>query len=696
MSDQLAELKARLMAVIDSYKQFNKELPAELKTAVNQTLGTQQTTPNKDGQTQPNKDGQTQQPAANQLPDQSAATADFIKKFGNVTPSAKAQGAKNPKQLEGLKSQMGNINAAATKHGINPALIAGMMSRETGGEEGAGYKSLKEFGITPKQQLDIMQGKLKAQGAEAHQIKQDEFVLLTTSPLAKFPGLNDTEKCWGDAKAQGYGPMQLDYGYNSSKILKVLMKSTPAERDTAAIDTCTGLLATYLKMMKKKYPQATEAEQLRAAMAAYNKGPNVDINNPDAGTAGGDYSKDVVERMAVLQGTDLFKGGANPNPQQQTNPEQPNQQTNPQQPAAKTISDSVGEKGKNNPADVTLVKTLLNNFGAGLDPANINCGPSTIAAIKKFQQEKAGLQNPDGLISPNGQTWKALNGQAPAGNNQTNPQQPVTPSKSITASVGEGGENKPEDVLLVKTLLNKFYNSFNLADANTNTKVGPTTIGVIKKFQQEKVGSANPDGRIDAGGKTWKVLNGETPAVTTGGNQQQPAGNGNGAKPGWLTKAESQKGISEKEAKNYEIINGYFKSCGLKFGDGGIESPTKTAWCAAFVSWCLKNSGNSALSSYDGVRAKSYADYGQSTKDGKPAYGAIAVCKTAYGHHVGIVVGRNGDSIVLLGGNQGDQVKNSGFPLNTFIGFRFPSNYTAPAEAYNLNGSEASDAGTTR
>lgn len=600
--DQLAELKARLMAVIDSYKQFNKELPAELKTAVNQTLGTQQATPN--------KDGQTQQPAANQLPDQSAATADFIKKFGNVTPSAKAQGAKNPKQLEGLKSQMGNINAAATKHGINPALIAGMMSRETGGEEGAGYKSLKEFGITPKAQLDIMQGKLKAQGAEAHQIKQDEFVLLTTSPLSKFPGLNDTEKCWGDAKAQGYGPMQLDYGYNSSKILKVLMKATPAERDTAAIDTCTGLLATYLKMMKKKYPQATEAEQLRAAMAAYNKGPNVDIKNPDSGTAGGDYSKDVVERMVVLQGTDLFKGGANPNPQQQTtpnqqtnpNPEQPNQQTNPQQPAAKTLSDSVGEKGKNNPADVTLVKTLLNKFGAGLDPANTNCGPTTIAAIKKFQQEKAGFQNPDGLISPNGQTWKALNGQAPANN---------------------GG--------------------------NQNT-----------------------------------------------GNQQQPAGNGNGAKPGWLTKAESQKGISEKEAKNYEIINGYFKSCGLKFGDGGIESPTKTAWCAAFVSWCLKNSGNSALSSYDGVRAKSYAGYGQSTKDGKPAYGAIGVCKTAYGHHVGIVVGRNGDSIVLLGGNQGDQVKNSGFPLNTFIGFRFPSNYTAPAEAYNLNGSEASDAGTTR
>ncbi len=77
--------------------------------------------------------------------------------------------------------------------------------------------------------------------------------------------------------------------------------------------------------------------------------------------------------------------------------------------AAKTISDTVGENGKNKPEDVLLIKSLLNKFGAGLDPKNTNCGPQTIAAIKKFQQEKAGLKNPDGLISPNGTTWRALN-----------------------------------------------------------------------------------------------------------------------------------------------------------------------------------------------------------------------------------------------------------------------------------------------
>ncbi len=131
--------------------------------------------------------------------------------------------------------------------------------------------------------------------------------------------------------------------------------------------------------------------------------------------------------------------------------------------------------------------------------------------------------------------------QTPAANqqpNQTTPAdaaKPVTASKTISGSVGDKGDNKPEDVLLVKTLLNKFYKAFNIADANTNTKVGATTIGVIKKFQQEKVGSANPDGRIDVSGKTWKVLNGETPPIANNEGTQQPPATNNG-KP--LTAAE--------------------------------------------------------------------------------------------------------------------------------------------------------------
>jgi len=285
------------------------------------------------------------------------------------------------------------------------------------------------------------------------------------------------------------------------------------------------------------------------------------------------------------------------------------------------------------------------------------------------------------------------NNSQPAKNEQTNPA-PVTASKAITGSVGDKGQNKPEDVLLVKTLLNNFIKAFNLADTNTNTKVGPTTIGVIKKFQQEKVGLANPDGLIEVGGKTWKVLSGATPPIANnGGNQQAPAGNGTGSKPAWISKAESFKGISERDPKQYETIHNFFKACGLKFGDGGIVNPSATAWCAAFVSYCLKNGGQSALTGYAGVRALEYAKYGTATKDNKPAYGAIGVMSRG---HVGFVVGRNGNKIALLGGNQGNGCNVSNFNVSEFSAFRFPSGYNPPAEAYNLNGVDAGEGGAIR
>jgi LAS superfamily LD-carboxypeptidase LdcB len=112
-------------------------------------------------------------------------------------------------------------------------------------------------------------------------------------------------------------------------------------------------------------------------------------------------------------------------------------------PTSKIISDTVGENGKNKPEDVLLIKTLLNKFGAGLDLKIANCGPKTIEAIKNYQKTKAGLKNPDGLISPNGTTWKALNGSAtpPINNttpiNNTNPL-PVQPVQPVPV-VPEGG-----------------------------------------------------------------------------------------------------------------------------------------------------------------------------------------------------------------------------------------------------------------
>ncbi len=121
----------------------------------------------------------------------------------------------------------------------------------------------------------------------------------------------------------------------------------------------------------------------------------------------------------------------------------------------------------------------------------------------------------------------AANGETKPANGETKPtanNQPVTASTTLSDSVGEGGKNKPEDVALVKTLINKFIKAFNLSDTANLSKMGKYTVDKIKEFQQQKVGIENPDGRIDVGGKSWKVLNGETPPAAST-NDGAPTGN---------------------------------------------------------------------------------------------------------------------------------------------------------------------------
>src|SRR6516164_11406037 len=82
---------------------------------------------------------------------------------------------------------------------------------------------------------------------------------------------------------------------------------------------------------------------------------------------------------------------------------------------------------------------------------------------------------------------------------------------TISSSVGQGGVNKPEDVLIVQKLLNK-HRLVKLAE---DKKCGPSTIQAILAFQKSFL--SNPDGRVDPGGTTWKRLTNTvgTTAVTT-------------------------------------------------------------------------------------------------------------------------------------------------------------------------------------
>ncbi|WP_293970768.1 hypothetical protein [Sphingomonas sp.] len=76
------------------------------------------------------------------------------------------------------------------------------------------------------------------------------------------------------------------------------------------------------------------------------------------------------------------------------------------------IGQSVGESGRNDPADVTIVQTMLNQIGDLLGsaplPVNGNCTPSTIETIRNFQFRLVNLLKPDGKIDPGGRSWNKL------------------------------------------------------------------------------------------------------------------------------------------------------------------------------------------------------------------------------------------------------------------------------------------------
>jgi len=77
---------------------------------------------------------------------------------------------------------------------------------------------------------------------------------------------------------------------------------------------------------------------------------------------------------------------------------------------------------------------------------------------------------------------------------------------NISASVGKGGVNNKADVTTVQQLLNVHVRALGLPLLDEDGRIGDNTNNAIARYQQMVCGNANPDGRIDVGGGTWKAL----------------------------------------------------------------------------------------------------------------------------------------------------------------------------------------------
>lgn len=103
----------------------------------------------------------------------------------------------------------------------------------------------------------------------------------------------------------------------------------------------------------------------------------------------------------------------------------------------------------------------------------------------------------------------------------------------------------------------------------------------------------------------------------------------------------------------------------------GEALPDEVAWCAAFISFCLEQSGITPTKS---LRARSYLHWGRKIE--KPVFGCVTVLKRGkleWQGHVGFYIGQTEDSVWLLGGNQKNKVSILGFCPDDVLGYVLPN-----------------------
>ena len=140
--------------------------------------------------------------------------------------------------------------------------------------------------------------------------------------------------------------------------------------------------------------------------------------------------------------------------------------------------------------------------------------------------------------------------------------------------------------------------------------------------------------------------------------------------PKWIEKAIEYIGLKEINGiKHNEKILEFWKEIGAPFKDD------ETPWCAGFVGGVLEECG---IKSTRSAMARSYQRWG--TKLDGPIVGAIIVFwrgnpKGSSGH-VGFVVGKDvNGNIMVLGGNQGDEVNVKPFSTSRILCYKWPIGY---------------------
>lgn len=146
--------------------------------------------------------------------------------------------------------------------------------------------------------------------------------------------------------------------------------------------------------------------------------------------------------------------------------------------------------------------------------------------------------------------------------------------------------------------------------------------------------------------------------------------------PKWLQTAILELGVQEVAGKraNPKIVE-YLNTC--KTLPDPMKQTDETAWCSAFVNWCMERAGEPGTGL---ANARSWINWGSPLK--LPKRGCVVVLSRESAGptagHVGFYVGHvpnanlTGQLVQILGGNQRNRVCVDLYPEHRVIGYRWP------------------------
>jgi len=138
-------------------------------------------------------------------------------------------------------------------------------------------------------------------------------------------------------------------------------------------------------------------------------------------------------------------------------------------------------------------------------------------------------------------------------------------------------------------------------------------------------------------------------------------------KPAWMQYAWGEIGTGEfaGSADNPRIVQ-------YHWAVGAGSSGDEVAWCSSLVNWVFKQVGVERTRSR---AARSWEKWGQELEE--PVYGCVCILwresRQSWKGHVGFWIAEDSHRVLLLGGNQGNEVCARWFPKGRVLSYRMPA-----------------------